>query len=139
MLGAGVWMGTLMAVLAVGIPAALSLGAEADGAVLAMVRGFSPMALAGGATVGLTGVVNALFQVTRPSDLWATGYGQTLMIKLLLLVGVAGLGWYNWKVVLPGMDREPGVARLRRTARAELGLSIVVLLVTAILVALPTP
>lgn len=138
-LGAGVWMGTLLAVLAVGIPAALSVGADGNGAVLSMVRGFSPIALAGGATVALTGVVNALFQVTAPADLWATGYGRTLMIKLLLLVGVGALGWYNWKRVLPGMEREPGVDRLRRTARAELGLAMVVLLVTAILVALPTP
>ncbi|HEX6037829.1 copper resistance CopC/CopD family protein [Longimicrobium sp.] len=138
-LGAGVWMGTLMAVLAVGIPAALSLGAEADGAVLSMVRGFSPLALAGAATVGLTGVVNALFQITAPADLWATSYGRTLLVKLLLLMGVAALGWYNWKKVLPGMEAEPGVARLRRSARAELGLAVLVLLVTAILVALPTP
>jgi putative copper export protein/methionine-rich copper-binding protein CopC len=138
-LGAGVWMGTLLAVLAVGIPAALSVREAGDGAVLSMVRAFSPMALAGGATVGLTGVVNALFQVTAPADLWATGYGRTLLIKLLLLAGVGALGWYNWKVVLPGMEREPGAARVRRTARAELGLSAVVLLVTAILVALPTP
>lgn len=138
-LGAGVWMGTLMAVLAVGIPAALSVGEGADGAVLSMVRAFSPMALAGGAAVGVTGVVNALFQVTAPADLWATGYGRTLMIKLVLLAGVGALGWYNWKVVLPGMEREPGVSRLRRTARAELGLAAVVLLVTSILVALPTP
>lgn len=138
-LGAGVWMGTLMAVLAVGIPAALSVGEGAEGAVLSMVRAFSPMALAGGAAVGLTGVVNALFQVTAPADLWATGYGRTLMVKLLLLAGVGALGWYNWKVVLPGMEREPGVSRLRRTARAELGLAAVVLLVTSILVALPTP
>lgn len=138
-LGAGVWMGTLMAVLAVGIPAALSAREGADGAVLAMVRGFSPMALAGAATVGLTGVVNALFQVTTPSDLWATGYGRTLLVKLAFLAGIAALGWYNWKVVLPGMDGQPGAGRLRRTARAELGLGALVLLVTAILVALPTP
>ena len=138
-LGAGVWLGTLLAVLAVGIPAALSVRTGADGAVLAMVRAFSPLGLAGGAAVGLTGVINALFQIDAVSDLWATGYGRALLIKLVLLAGVAALGWYNWKRVLPSLDADGGPQRLRRSARAELGLGAVVLLVTAVLVALPTP
>lgn len=138
-LGAGVWLGTLLAVLAVGIPAALSARTEADGAVLSMVRAFSPLGLAGGAAVGLTGVINALFQVTAVSDLWTTGYGRALLIKLLLLAGVGALGWYNWKRVLPAMATDGNPQRLRRSARAELGLGAVVLLVTAVLVALPTP
>jgi copper transport protein len=138
-LGAGVWLGTLMAVLAVGIPAALSVRAGAEGAVLAMVRGFSPMALAGAAAVGLTGVVNAVFQITAVPDLWTTGYGRALLVKAALLAGVAALGWYNWRVVLPALEAEPGAGRLRRSARMELGLGAAVLLVTAVLVALPTP
>ena len=138
-LGAGVWLGTLMAVLAVGIPAALSVGGGADGAVLAMVRAFSPMALAGAAAVGLTGVVNAVFQITALRDLWATDYGRALLVKAALLAGVAALGWYNWRVVLPSLEVEPGAGRLRRSARLELGLGAAVLLVTAVLVALPTP
>jgi putative copper export protein/methionine-rich copper-binding protein CopC len=138
-LGAGVWLGTLMAVLAVGIPAALSVGSGAAGAVLAMVRAFSPMALAGAAAVGLTGVVNAVFQITALPDLWATGYGRALLVKAALLAGVAALGWYNWRVVLPSLEVEPGAGRLRRSARLELGLGAAVLLVTAVLVALPTP
>jgi putative copper export protein/methionine-rich copper-binding protein CopC len=138
-LGAGVWLGTLLAVLAVGIPAALSAREGADGAVLTMVRAFSPLGLAGGAAVGLTGIINALFQVTALSDLWATGYGRALLIKLLLLMGVGALGWYNWRRVLPSLEADDGPQRLRRSARAELGLGAAVLLVTAVLVALPTP
>ena len=138
-LGAGVWLGTLMAVLAVGIPAAMMARAEAGGAVVAMVRAFSPMALAGAGAVGLTGVVNAVFQLPAPGDLWGSTYGRVLLVKVLLLAGVAALGWYNWKVVLPALDDGPGAQRLRRSARAELAVGAAVLLVTAILVALPTP
>jgi putative copper export protein len=138
-LGAGVWMGTLLAVLAVGIPAAMTARTEADGALVAMVRAFSPLGLAGAAAVGLTGIINALFQVDALSDLWGTGYGRALLVKLLLLAGVGALGWYNWRRVLPSLDAEGGPQRLRRTARAELGLGFAVLLVTAVLVALPTP
>lgn len=138
-LGAGVWLGTLMAVLAVGIPAALTAGAESIGAVASMVRAFSPMALAGASAVGVTGIVNAIFHVHAPADLWTTTYGRALVVKLALLAGVAALGWYNWKRVLPVLENDDGPQRLRRSARLELGLGVVVLLVTAILVALPTP
>lgn len=138
-LGAGVWMGTLLAVLAVGIPAALTAPEGPGGAVLAMVRRFSPMALAGSAAVAVTGVVNAVFQLAAPWQLWGSGYGRILLLKLVLLAGVGALGWYNWKRVLPALGDETGAQRLRRSARAELGLGAAVLLITAILVALPTP
>jgi putative copper export protein len=103
-----------------------------------MVRAFSPMGLAGGAAVGLTGVINSVFQIGAVPDLWTTGYGRILLIKLLLLAGVGALGWYNWRRVLPALEAD-GPARLRRSARAELALGGVVLLITAVLVALPTP
>lgn len=138
-LGAGVWLGTLATILAVGIPAALLSGAGAGGHVAAMVRAFSPMALAGAGAVGVTGVINVLFQLDVVSDVWTTGYGRTLLIKLALLAGVAALGFYNWRRVLPALGDDPATARLRTSARAELGLGLVVLLVTAVLVALPTP
>ncbi len=138
-LGAGVWLGTLAALLAVGIPAALLSGEASGGAVAAMVRAFSPMALAGAAAVGVTGIVNVLFQLDALTDVWATGYGRALLLKLALLAGVGALGFYNWRRVLPALGDDPGTRRLRTSARAELGLGVVVLLVTAVLVALPTP
>ena len=56
-----------------------------------------------------------------------------------LLAGVAALGFYNWRRVLPTLGDDAATHRLRRSARVELGLGLVVLLVTAVLVALPTP
>lgn len=138
-LGAGVWMGTLAALLAVGVPATQLSGAGAGGAVAAMVRAFSPMALAGGAAVGVTGIVNVFFQLDALPDVWTTGYGRALLLKLVLLAGVGALGFYNWRRVLPALGDDPGTRRLRVSARAELGLGLAVLLVTAVLVALPTP
>lgn len=138
-LGAGVWLGTLAALLAVGIPAAFTSMEGAGAAVAGMVRAFSPMALAGAAAVGLTGVLNAVFQLGALSDAWTTGYGRTLLLKLLLLAGVGAIGFYNWRRVLPALGDDAATRRLRRSARAELGLGLAVLLVTAVLVALPTP
>jgi copper transport protein len=134
-----VWLGTLAAMLAVGIPAAFSAAEGSAAAVAAMVRAFSPMALAGAVAVGLTGVVNVLFQLNAVSDVWSTGYGRALLVKLALLGGVAALGFYNWRRVLPTLGDDDATHRLRRSARAELGLGFLVLLVTAVLVALPTP
>ena len=103
------------------------------------MRAFSPMALAGAAVVAVTGILNVVFQLGAISEVWSTGYGRALLIKLALLAGVGALGFYNWRRVLPGLGDDAGTHRLRRSARAELGLGLVVLLVTAVLVALPTP
>lgn len=139
-LGAGVWLGTLAVLVAAGMPAAL---ATADGgsprALADMVNVFSPVALAGGAVAGLTGVVNALLHLTAVGDLWGTGYGRTLALKLLLLGVVAVAGAYNWRRVRPSLGDEAGAPRLRRSTAVELGMGALVVLVTAILVALPTP
>jgi len=139
-LGAGVWLGTLATVLLAGFPAA-AFAAEGQGisAFARMVRGFSPVALAGAGTAGVTGVVNSLFHLSAVSQLWGTWYGRMLVLKLLLLAVVAMLGYVNWRRVLPIAETSEGTRRLRRTAAVELANGIAVVLVTAALVALPTP
>jgi putative copper export protein len=89
--------------------------------------------------VAATGVVNALFHVTAPAQLWTTAYGQFLLAKLALLSVVAATGFYNWRRVRPLLGDEAGALRLRRSARVELLVGGAAILVTAILVALPTP
>ncbi|HWK89038.1 MAG TPA: CopD family protein [Longimicrobium sp.] len=138
-LSAGVWLGTLAVVLAVGLPAALSVRPAAGDAIARMVGAFSPMALAAGGVVGTTGLISAWVQLGTPANLWGTYYGRMLLLKLALLIGVAAMGFYNWRRVLPRLGDETGAARLRRSARAEVGLGALVVLVTAVLVALPTP
>lgn len=139
-LGAGAWLGTLAMLMAAGFPAALSArGTGGTAAFAAMVEAFSPVALVGAGTAGLTGVVNALFHLRVPSELWGTRYGQFLLIKLALLAVVAAIGFHNWRRVRPALGEEAGAQRLHRTARGELVAGALALLVTAILVALPTP
>lgn len=139
-LAAGAWMGSLLMVLAIGIPATLGTAAPACRSVAMMVRAFSPMALIAGAVVAATGVVSALLHVGAVENLWGTGYGRALLLKVALLTLVGATGFYNWRRVLPclGADDE-GTRRLQRSARVELGIAAAVLLVTAVLVALPTP
>ncbi|HSU17784.1 copper resistance CopC/CopD family protein [Longimicrobium sp.] len=139
-LGAGVWLGTLAAVMLAGLPAAAFAGegkATADFARIVAV--FSPVALAGAGLAGATGVVNSLFHITAIPDLWRTGYGVMLLAKLALLAIVGAIGFYNWRFVLPTLQASESPSRLRRTAGAELAAGLLVVLVTAILVALPPP
>ncbi|HEY7766530.1 copper resistance CopC/CopD family protein [Longimicrobium sp.] len=139
-LAAGAWIGSLLMVLAIGIPATLGTTAAACGSVAMMVRAFSPMALIAGAVVAGTGVISALLHIGAVENLWGTGYGRALLLKVVLLTLVGATGFYNWRRVLPclGTDDE-GTRRLQRSARVELAIAAAVLLVTAVLVALPTP
>ena len=139
-LGGGVWLGTLATLLAAGLPASL-VAPDGGGprAVAAMVHAFSPVALVGAGVVGVTGVVNALFHVRAPAELFGTAYGQMLLLKVALLAVVAALGFYNWRRVRPSLGEPVATKRLRLSARAEVATALLVVLVTAVLVALPTP
>jgi putative copper export protein len=99
-----------------------------------MVAAFSPVALLGGGILAATGVVTAVLYLEAVRDLWQTAYGLTLLLKILLVGGVAGVGAYNWRKVKPTLGEGPN--RLRRSAGLELVLAGVVLAVTAVLVAL---
>jgi copper transport protein len=137
--GAGVWLGTLAVLLLAGLPAATATPDAGATAFAAMVAAFSPLALLGAGTAGATGCVAALLHLHRASELWSTGYGVALLVKLGLLGVVAAIGFYNWRFVLPTLHSSASPARLRRTAAGELGMGVLVLLATAVLVALPTP
>ena len=62
-----------------------------------------------------------------------------MIAKLCLVAGVVALGAWNWRRQKPRMGSEAGAIALRRSASAELTLAGAVLVVTAILVSLPTP
>jgi len=139
-LGAGAWVGTLATLVLAGLPAAASASAgEGTAAFARMVGAFSPVALTGAGLAAGTGVVNSLFHLHAVPQLWETGYGRMLLLKLALLAVVAWLGFYNWRYVLPALHTPPAPARLRRSAGAELAAGVAVILATAILIALPPP
>ncbi|MFL5578341.1 MAG: copper resistance CopC/CopD family protein [Gemmatimonadaceae bacterium] len=140
MLAAGGWLGTLLLLVLVGVPAALRLAPGERGAtVAALVTAFSPLALAFAATVAVTGAVSAWLHLGTLTALWTAPYGRTLLVKLGVLSVLAASGAYNWLHVRPALGDEAGAHRLRRSSSFELVVGAVVLLVTAVLVATPTP
>lgn len=139
-IGAGGWLGSLLAVLLVGIPLALRLAPGDRGpAVAALVNAFSPTALLFAGAVTATGIFAAWLHLGEVPALWQSAYGRTLLLKLGVLSVVFGTGAYNWLKVKPALGDEVAAGRLRRSAILELAVGTVVLLVTAVLVATATP
>ena len=138
-LGAGGWLGSLFATVVVGLPVALRLPDRRGEAVAALINAFSPTALAFAAVVVATGVFSAWLHVGSFGALWSSGYGRTLLLKLGVLTVVFGTGAYNWLRVKPRLGHVKAAHHLRRSAVVELTAGVVVLIITAILVATPTP
>ena len=68
-----------------------------------------------------------------------TPYGQVLLAKLAVLSITAATGAYNWKRVLPALGTEAATLRLSRSASVEIATAIVVIIITAVLVATRMP
>ena len=104
-----------------------------------MVAAFSPTALAFAAVLGATGALAAWRHLGSWSALASTEYGRVLLLKLALVGLLAGLGAVNWKRVLPRLGLPSATATLRRVARGECAVMVLVFVVTAILVATEMP
>jgi putative copper export protein len=104
-----------------------------------MVNRFSPLALTMGAVVVIFGVITAWRHLHVLSNLWSTPYGYTLIAKLCVVSFVFGLGAWNWRRQRPTLGSESAAVSIRRSATAELTVAGIVLLITAVLVSLPSP
>jgi putative copper export protein len=121
-------------------PALRRLPPERRGpAVARLVHGFSPLALGSVALLATMGVITAWTHLRRLNALWTTPYGWTLIVKLGLVTLVLALGAYNWRRQKPRLGTEAGARGLRGSATGELIVAFVVLLVTSVLVSLPSP
>ena len=138
-IGAAGWLGSLLWLTVVALPVMQSGARERAMRVAGLVRAFSPTALAFAALVAVTGLVSAWLRLGTVSMLWGSSYGQALLVKLILLAGVAGTGFYNWRYVQPALGTDVASARLSKSARAELAVGLLVIIATAVLVAMPTP
>lgn len=137
-LAAGGWLGTLLVLVVVGLPV-FAGGGQARSSAATLVSAFSPLALFFAAVVALTGLAAAWTHLPDLPALWGTGYGRTLLLKLAVLSGVFATGAYNWLRARPALARTGESGPIRRSATAELTLGVLVLAVTAVLVATPPP
>ena len=140
-LGAGAWIGTLMVLLLTGLIPSRTEPAEARGRTVArLTHAFHPVALVGASVTVLAGtLLSWRFLEGSLSGLWTSGWGRTLLLKLVLLSGVAGFGAWNWRVVRPTLGSAEAARKLTRSALFELAIATALLAATAVLVARPLP
>lgn len=105
----------------------------------AVLHTFSGVALAAVGVVVLTGTVRSIGQLSDPAQLWATDYGQSILIKLGLLAAITLVALWNRRVTnsiaLAAAPPRRALTMVRRAATAELAMAITVVLVASLLVA----
>ena len=139
-IGAAGWLGSLLFVLMVGMPAVETAHTETRWSTVAsLINTFSPVALTFAALVVLTGIVSATLRLGGVPALWSSSYGRVLLVKLAFLSVVLGTGAFNWLRVRPALGTEVATRRLRRSAATELAIGVMAVITTAVLVATATP
>jgi putative copper export protein/methionine-rich copper-binding protein CopC len=140
LLGAGGWLGTLLVTVIAGIPVTLRGAPVARGReASALISAFSPVALFCAGLLVVTGVVAAVLHLGSFGALWGSRYGQVLLTKLAVIAVLLVVAFINWRVLRPKLGTDGATRRIRGSAFAELGLAVIVLAVTAVLVATPPP
>ena len=103
---------------------------ELIGGVGAAIRRFSPLAMASVLVLALTGLAQANLVIGDLDALLGTGYGRTLLLKIVLFAGLFGLGALHQMALAPrlatlrgrmGADAPAALGLIRRTLLIELG------------------
>lgn len=133
-LGGASWLGSLLSLMLIGVPIALTLEpADRWPSVASLVNAFSPLALVSAGVVVVSGVFASWVHLEHLSALWETAYGQILIVKLLLVGITLTIGAYNFRRVQPQLSNQIGTERLRKSAAAELATALAILMVTGLL------
>ena len=138
-ISAGAWLGTLGALVVV-VRAAVKRGVVASDVLPGAVVAFSPLALLSAGTLVGTGLFATWLHVGSLGGLFGSTYGRLLLAKVALVGVAAGLGAYNWRRVTPRLGSPEGAgAFMSSTARSEIAMGLLVLLLTAVLVVTSHP
>lgn len=134
---AALWTGGLAAVFAALV---LQRGSRWQLAAAAIPR-FSRVAVLSVAMLIVAGTISGYLEVRALRGLWETSYGQLLLLKLALVTPLLVLGAWNNRFAVPRLRSELASPlerhRFVQRAGAELALMVVVVGVTAVLVAQP--
>lgn len=123
----GAWVGTLTVIVALHLMSAGRLrGGKVERTAL-VVEQFSPVALTTAGVVLVTGVFSAVIYVGSLEALGGSDYGRALLVKLALVLGVLGCGFFNWRRSCSG-----GMPRVWLMA-TETALAWLVVIATAVL------
>ncbi|MEP6815090.1 MAG: copper resistance protein CopC [Marmoricola sp.] len=147
----GLWIGGLLGLSLIGIPAARAAGAgrqeDVGDAAAALARSFSFAAQLAMLVVLTTGGYLALLQVTAVRQLTTTTWGEALTIKVALWVTVLMVATINAVTLVPRMSdraarthqRWAATEKLTSAMRVELVGGLVLVSVAAVMAASPPP
>jgi copper transport protein len=129
-LGAGVWMGGLLALL-------VAIRGAESGDKASAVKRFSIAAGVALVVVAVTGIIRAVVEIGTWDKVLTTTFGLLVVVKVSLIVLLAGLGAINRFLSVPQALR--GLRPLRRIGTAEVILGAGALLTAAGLVNVAPP
>jgi copper transport protein len=139
-LGTGGWLGGLLALVLVGLPAARQLdeprSAEASTGLL---RAYHSAAVECVVITLAGALLLAWLRLPRVSDLWTSGYGRLILGKIMLLIILLAFGFYHNRTVVRREWSAAGGRRFRFTAGIELVFAAMVIALSAILVSTLLP
>ena len=136
---AGGWMGGLACLLWVNAQLPRPGGSEApdEPGLAGMVGAFSRVAQVAVAVLLVTGAMKIWAHIDTASQLWTTPWGRTLLVKAGIVAGVLAVGFYNWRVVRPRLERGEGGTSPLRAACVEVLLGVAAVVATSFLAAQP--
>jgi putative copper resistance protein D len=133
LLAAGAWLGGLPP-LAMLLAAAWRRKELRWAAMTAIaVRRFSLLGVIGVSTLLASGIVNSWYEVGTLNDLFATSYGQLVLIKIVLFAAMVALASVNRFYLTPRLKTPGTVRRLCHASLAETGLGFAAVAVVGFL------
>jgi copper transport protein len=125
LLAVGLWLGGLVVLL-------LHVRGVETISKAQIARRFANLAGLGLAAVVVTGTLRAIVDIGSVDALYSTDFGRLVLLKVALLIPIAGLGALNHFRNVPAAIR--GLGPLRRTGSLEISIGTAILLVAALLV-----
>lgn len=98
---------------------------------------FSRVAMACVATLAITGTIQAWREIGTVDAITTTRYGQLVLLKVVLFIGLVGLGYLARRTLQYPASGGSTLARLRRTLLLEVTVGAAVLAATGVLIAQP--
>ena len=139
LIGASVWVGGLLLIVISLVQLRDLPSAQRRVVYAAVIPRFSTLAIGAVIILIVTGFYASWLEVGNLTALAHTSYGQTLIVKLLLILPLLAFGAWNLLVLGPRMvRRQPAPKHFGYTVRAEALLAVAVLLVVGVLTSLPT-
>ena len=140
LLGAGGWAGAILVMSIAALPQVVRVDAE-HRLTLArnLLAAFTPLALMCASVLVITGAASAWLQLRDLGLLLGSGYGLALVRKVVIVLLIAALGAYHWRIARPSMGTERAISRLRTSIAFDVALVLVVLVLTAVLTGTAPP